>query len=76
MKNITLQGVKDPDLYPVCIRRETSPNPKRTPHVTRPSNLYKEGQGSPKRDEQQETISRDRHKEPAYRRLSHEHNET
>ena len=21
VKNITLQGVKDPDLYPVCIRR-------------------------------------------------------
>ena len=44
------------DLYPVCIRRETSPNPKRTPHVNRPSNLYKEGQGSLKRERQQETI--------------------
>ena len=33
-----------------------------TLHVTRPFNLYKEGQGSPKRDKQQETISRARHK--------------
>ena len=40
---------EDPDLYLVCIRRETSPNPNRTPHVTRPFNIYKEGQGSPNR---------------------------
>ena len=35
-------------------------NPRWTLHVTRPFNLYKEGQGSPKREEQ-ETISRARH---------------
>ena len=55
----------------------TSPSPTRTPHVTRPSNLYKEGQGSPKRDKKQEAISRARHKgEPAYGDSSHENNET
>ena len=54
----------------------SNPNPTRTSHVTRPFNLYKEGQGTQKRDKKQETISRARHKEPADRRLSHDHNET
>ena len=35
-------------------------SPRWTLHVTRPFNLYKKGQGSPKRDKQ-ETISKARH---------------
>ena len=78
VKTISLTRSQDPDLYPVCIRRDTSPNPNRTPHVTRPFNIYKEGQGSPKRDKLQarRTISRARNKEPAYRRLPRDDNET
>ena len=76
MTNISFMRKQDPDLYLTCKRRYTSPSPTRTPHVTRSSNLYKEGLGSPKRDEKEETIPRARHKEPAYRRLPHDHNET
>ena len=39
-------------------------SPRWTLHVTRPFNLYKEGKGSPKRDRQQEIISRAKHREP------------
>ena len=68
---------EDPDLYPVCIRRETSPNPNRTPHVTRPFNIYKEGQGSPKRDKQEETIlGLDTKRRAGLRRLPRDDNET
>ena len=71
-------------MYPVCIRRETSPNPNRTPHVTRPFNIYKEGQGSPKRDKlertsykQEETIlGLDTKRRAGLRRLPRDDNET
>ena len=56
----------------------TSPSPTRTPHVTRPSNLYKEGQGTPRgTSKKKQSLRLDTTRgEPVMRRLPDEHNET
>ena len=55
--NVKLADVKKPRKGS---QNSLSLSPRWTLHVTRPFNLYKEGQGSPKRDTQ-EIISRARH---------------